>query len=599
MSRAGKLSWGAAKGNRIRKKALLAAVAASVIAIAAAPVRADDAQDIAALKAQAAALAKQNAALEKRLKQIERRQVAQQNVIEKREAGAQAIPAAQPAAAAPASSFTAQASNLPGELLNGEGPLTWNGITLFGTIDAGVGYVSHGLPENGMNYEGESLINKYTNKPTWGVAQNNLSQTTLGVKGEEELLPGLAGVFMASTGINPQSGQLANMPGTMVSNQGLPRSAYSFSGDGGRGGQAFNDQLYAGLSSKTFGELTFGRHRPFSGDMVVGYDPTGAAYSFSPIGYNGLFVQGLGAPEDARWDSSLKYRVAYGPVHAGAMVKFADGNGGCNYLGTLVAPAGTPQTCYPANNTAYQFNLGGVYGPLEVDGVFGVYHDAVVIAGGNSPLSAAQLAGASAFVSNMGGPTVTSTGYNVNTLSALISDNTGFALAAKYSWNQFKFFAGYAHDELQNPSQNVGIGSTNQQGGYQLSSVNNDFYTHPKILQTAWTGVRYAYNSQLELIAAFYYVHQNQFGTTAQNLTCVTAKTQNAKAAQCAGDLNAVSAFADYHFTKRFDVYGGLEVSAVNGGIAGGTVTGGGALTALGFNYYTNWAPVVGARFTF
>ncbi len=579
--------------KRMRKKALMAAVAASVIAIATAPVRADDAQDIAALKAQAAALAKQNAALEKRLKQIERRQVAQQNVIEKHEAGAQAIPAAQPA-----SSFMAQASGVPGQILSGEGPLTWNGITLFGTIDAGVGYVSHGLPENGMNYEGQSLINKFTNKPRWGVAQNNLSQTTLGAKGEEELLPGLAGVFMASTGINPQSGQLANMPGTMVSNQGLPRSAYSFSGDGGRGGQAFNDQLYAGLSSKTFGELTFGRHRPFSVDMVVGYDPTGAAYSFSPIAYNGQFVQGLGATEDARWDNSLKYRVDYGPAHFGAMYKFADGNGGCNYLGKP-AVAGTVQTCYPSNNTAYQFNLGGTFGALELDGVFGVYHDAVVIAGGNSPLSAAQLAGASSFSSNMGGAPVLSTGNNVNTLSALISDNVGFGVAAKYTYNQFKFFAGYTHDELQNPSNNVGIGSDNQQGGYQLSSVNNDFYTHPRVLQTVWTGVRYAYNSKLELIGAYYYVNQNQFGTTAQDLTCVTAKTQNAKAAQCAGDLNAVSLYADYHFTKRFDVYGGLEVSAVDGGLAGGTVSNEGKLTAQGFNYYTNWAPVVGARFTF
>ena len=582
----------------MRKNALLAAVAASVIASAAAPARADEARDIAALKAEAAALKKQNEALAARLNKLERYHSAQQKVVRKQIAREPTASAPQPAAPA-AVSFLAQASNVPSEIASGEGPLTWHGITVFGTIDAGVGYVSHGLPENGMNYEGESLINKYTNKPYWGIAPNNLSQTTLGVKGEEELLPGLAGVFMASTGINPQSGQLANMPGTMVSNQGLPRSAYSFSGDGGRGGQAFNDQLYAGLSSKTLGELTFGRHRPFSVDLVVGYDPTGAAYSFSPIAYNGQFVQGLGATEDARWDNSLKYRVSYGPVHAGAMYKFADGNGGCNYLGTLVAPAGTPQTCYPANNTAYQFNLGGVYGPLEVDGVFGVYRDAVVIAGGNSPLSAAQLAGASAFVSNMGGPTVSSIGNNFNTLQALISDNTGFALAAKYTWSQFKFFAGYAHDELQNPSQNVGIGSTNQQGGYQLSSVNNDFYTHPKILQTAWTGVRYAYSSQLELIAAYYYVHQNQFGTAAQNLTCATAKTQNAKAAQCAGDLNAVSAFADYHFTKRFDVYGGLEVSTVNGGIAGGTVTGAGALTAPGFNYYTNWAPVVGARFTF
>ena len=105
-----------------------------------------------------------------------------------------------------------------------EGPLTFCGITVFGTVDAGLGWVSHGLPENGQNYEGQSLINKFTNHAHLGIAQNSLSQTTLGVKGEEELLPGVSGVFMASTGINPQSGQLANMPGTLVSNQGLNRA---------------------------------------------------------------------------------------------------------------------------------------------------------------------------------------------------------------------------------------------------------------------------------------------------------------------------------------------------------------------------------------
>ncbi len=99
--------------------------------------------------------------------------------------------------------------------------------------------------------------------------------------------------------------------------------------------------------------------------MVVGYDPTGAAYSFSPIAFNGQFVQGLGATEDARWDNSLKYRVSYSPVHLGAMYKFADGGGGCNYIGTDVKPKDTPQICYPTNNTAYQFNLGGTLGGLD------------------------------------------------------------------------------------------------------------------------------------------------------------------------------------------------------------------------------------------
>lgn len=565
------------------KNELMAAVAVLAVVTAPGLARAEPAQDIAALKAEAETLQKQNEALEQRLKKLERNQAVQQKTQVQTASGA-------------AQSFVADAAKAPMGLLTGEGPLTWNGITIFGTVDAGLGWVSHGLPENGKNYEGESLINKFTNHPYFGIAQNNLQQTTLGVKGEQELLPGLSGVFMASTGINPQSGQLANMPGTLVDNQGLNRSAYSFSGDGGRGGQAFNDQLFVGLSSKEYGQLTFGRHRPFSVDLVNGYDPTGGAYSFSPIAFNGQFVQGLGATEGARWDDSFKYRVTYGQVHFGAMYKFADGNGGCNYIGTLVSPVGTPQTCFTSHNDAYQFNLGGSYGALDIDAVGGVYHQAVVIAGGNSPLSASQLT-QSVFTSNSG-VVVNSTGNNLNTLQSLISDNAGFAIAAKYTWNQFKFFAGYAHDELQNPSNNVGIGAQNDQGGYVMSSVNNGFYPHPKVLQTIWAGVRYAYNSKTDIVGAYYHVSQNQFGTVYQNATC-NAVTQNAKAAQCAGDLNAGSFYIDYHFTKRFDIYTGMEVSTVNGGLAGGTVSTTGKLTGLGFNYYTNWAPVVGARFTF
>jgi predicted porin len=565
----------------------MAACAALAIMTASGVARADDAADVAALKAQAAALKQQNALLEQRLNKLEKRQ---------------AEIAKQPAAAPASSYMAADLASVKGlvpqcAMPSLDGPLTFCGITVFGTVDAGVGWVSHGLPENGKNYEGESLVNKFTNHSYWGVAQNNLQQSTIGIKGEQELLPGLAGVFMASTGVNPQSGQLANMPGTLVDNQGLNRSAYSFSGDGGRGGQAFNDQLFVGLSSKEYGQLTFGRHRPFSVDLVNGYDPTGGSYAFSPIAFNGQFVQGLGATESARWDDSFKYKVTYGPVHFGAMYKFADGNGGCNFIGTLTSPAGTPMTCYTPHNDAYQFNLGGVYGALEVDAVGGVYHQAVVIAGGNSPLSASQLT-SSVFTSNTG-ITVNSTGNNLNTLQALISDNAGFAVAAKYTWNQFKFFAGYAYDELQNPSNNVGIGAQNDQGGYVLSQVNNYFYAHPKVLQTFWTGLRYAYNDKTDIVGAYYHVNQNQFGTAAQDLTCSTAASQNAKAAQCSGTLDAASAYVDYHFTKRFDIYTGMEVSTVNGGIAGGTVSTVGKLTAMGFNYYTNWAPVVGARFTF
>src|SRR6202167_561630 len=128
-------------------------------------------------------------------------------------------------------------------------PLTWHGITLYGTYDVGVGWVSHGLPENGYNYEGESLVNRNGNHSQFLIAPNNLSQSGLGVRVREEVMPGLAVVANASTGINPQSGRLADMGATMTSNAGLPRSSYSFAGDGARAGQALYGEFYCGASS--------------------------------------------------------------------------------------------------------------------------------------------------------------------------------------------------------------------------------------------------------------------------------------------------------------------------------------------------------------
>ena len=163
-------------------------------------------------------------------------------------------------------------------------PLTWHGITIFGTYDAGIGWVSHGLPTNPNNYEGEALVNRNGNESRWLVTPNNLSQTGLGVRGKEEFLPGWSVVFNASTGINPQSGQLANMLATNTINNGLPRGSYSETGDGARAGQTFNDEFFGGVSSAHYGTLTLGRQRALGTDAMLQYDPAGGAYSFSYIG---------------------------------------------------------------------------------------------------------------------------------------------------------------------------------------------------------------------------------------------------------------------------------------------------------------------------
>jgi predicted porin len=589
--------------------------------------------DVAQLKQEAAALKKQNEALELRLNKLEKQQAAQ----------AQAAPAGQPAGP----EFLAQAAANPSTLLTGEGPLTWKGITVFGTIDAGLGYASSGLPINGKLYLGDNLVNKYAHSAYFGISPNNMAVSTLGIKGVEDLgFFGLSGVFQASTNINPQSGQLANAPGSIIDNNGLNRNSYSNLGDGSRGGQAFNDQLFVGLSSATYGQLTFGRHKSLSNDLVGGYDPTGASSAFSVIGYSGTPVAGLGDTSNGRWDDSFKYRLSF-PVNSavtarfGAMYKFADGNGGTNVgngfqsaannncTGTNLPVTGCAKSTltgatqyYSTQNDAGQLNFGGTYANFDIDAVLGYFHQAVT---SSAPLSAAQLGGISTFTSNAStnlGNIQTNTfgNANANTMSATASDNTGFAIGAKYTWDQFKFYAGWSHVIYHNPANNVGVNAQNDQGGYVLSSVNNYAFPHAKLLDTQWVGVKYAYDPKTDIMLAYYHEGQNGYGWAAgtpgvatngsagyslatcslpgylaNGATLVTyggVKTvytaqQQPRSGTCSGSLNAVSGVIDYHFTKRFDAYAGMMYSAVSGGLAAGY-----------FNA-VNFAPTAGVRYTF
>jgi predicted porin len=464
--------------------------------------------------------------------------------------------------------------------------LTWNGITLYGTFDIGVGWVSHGLPENGYNYEGESLVNRNGNRSRFLVAPNNLSQTGLGLKGKEQFLTGWSVVFNASTGINPQSGQLANLAATNTKNAGLPRSSYSFAGDGARAGQIFNDELFAGVSSARFGTLTFGRQRALGTDAMLAYDPASGAYSFSFIGYNGLMAGG-GDTQDTRWDDALKYRVTFGPVHLGAMYKFADGQGGCFSGAATWTAAGC--TVESPHNSAYSFDLGGVYGGFSADLV--VQHVSQAISVLNPLLGPTSLS--TPYQSTLDSiNTHPINGSNLigtdNTEYGIVTDNTAVMIAAKYTWRQLRFFGGYEYIRMTNPTNPLGVGAT-AQGGYRLSGVEDDNLDSPKIVQVVWTGVKYALNKKTEITLSYYHEDQNDFRVPSNCSASAGFRSS------CAGTLDEISLYGDYHFTKHWDAYAGLAYSEVNGGLAIAIPHG------PGVPYYhdNNTAPTVGARFAF
>src|SRR5215469_10439995 len=233
------------------------------------------------------------------------------------------------------------------EFIHSDCPLTWHGITLYGTFDAGVTWVSHGMPQSPYNYEGQSLVNRNGNHPQFLIAPNNLSQSGVGIKARIEFMQDWFVVFNASTGINPQSGQLANLAATNIANNGLPRASYSFAGDGSRAGQTFNDEFQGGISSLQLGTLTFGRQRALGTDAMLAYDPAG------------------GDTQDARWDNAIKYRITFDPVHFGAMYRFVNGSGGC-FSASANWTAATCTGEQPHNN-AYGFNFGGQIDKFAAD----------------------------------------------------------------------------------------------------------------------------------------------------------------------------------------------------------------------------------------
>jgi predicted porin len=465
-------------------------------------------------------------------------------------------------------------------------PLTWHGITIFGTYDAGIGWVSHGLPTNPNNYEGEALVNRNGNESRWLVTPNNLSQTGLGIKGKEEFLDGWSVVFNASTGINPNSGQMANASATDIANNGLPRGSYSEAIDGARAGQPFNDEIYGGVASNYLGTLSFGRQRALGTDAMLTYDPAGGSYAFSYIGYNGTMAGG-GDTENTRWDDATKYRVSYGPVHFGAMYKFADGSGGCySASATWSAANCTPED---AHNTAYGVDFGGEYDNFSADVVYQHYNQAISVLnpllGAQSPTQPYQSTVNSINTNQITGANLISPD---NTLYGIVTDNSALMVALKYTWDPLKFFAGYEHIHQTNPAHPLGVGASDQ-GGYFLSGVEDNNLDSPKVVQIWWTGVKYAFDSQTDLTAAWYHQLQNDFRIPS---TCSAAAGFRSS---CAGTLNELSLYADHHFTKRFDVYAGVAYSDVSGGLGIAIPHGPG----VPYYHNNNTAPTLGGRFSF
>ena len=219
-----------------------------------------------------------------------------------------------------------------------------------------------------------------------------------------------------------------------------------------------------------------------------------------------------------------------------------------------------------ASNGQYQGQLGADFGDLSLDGVVNWTRDAVSLSSysGNPP-----------------------EGYDVNSvLKATLSNSAGFELMARYNWGPLSSTAATFMRRLMNPSDDYPNGFPTIAEGIFVppGAVTSDAYDVNKILNSMWTGVRYSMWSNLDLAAGVYYRTQNDYLPPPSVCSGTGTSISSNK---CAGSSGAVSFLIEYKPVERVDVYGGVMISSVWGGLANGHL------------YTQNVDPTVGLRIRF
>ncbi len=288
------------------------------------------------------------------------------------------------------------------------------------------------------------------------------------------------------------------------------------------------------VTRPTYGELTAGRQNSLIVDGLGRFDPMGGAPNYSVIGFSNTAAGG-GDTQDARYNTSVKYRVGVGPIRLAALYQFGgfdQGNG---------------------SNGAFAVGIAGDFGPFSFGAEGEKVKDAVALSNfAEFPLPA---------------------GVSANALKATLSNNTNGDLGVKYTFDKATIYSGWEYILFANPSDAYPDGFT-AIGNYPVPAgyVNSTAYTEHKILRVFWTGIKY----DVDIAAGYYHYYQNDYNTS----PCTDG---GLSAPSCRGALNAYSAMP----LKRVTAYGGVMWSQVTGGLASG------------YLYRVNIAPSLGVRVEF
>ena len=159
-------------------------------------------------------------------------------------------------------------------------------VTLYGSLDAGIGYV-----------------NKVGGQALWAQTSGALSNTYFGLRGSEDLGGGNRAIFKLESGFTLGSGKFG---GWLNDSDGM-----------------FNRQAYVGLSNDAYGTLTLGRQYDSGVDYLGPLSLSGKGVNLAAHPFNNDNVNGQYAISNA-----VKYESPnYAGLHFGGMYGFSNSTG--------------------------------------------------------------------------------------------------------------------------------------------------------------------------------------------------------------------------------------------------------------------------------
>ena len=409
-------------------------------------------------------------------------------------------------------------------------PLTYAGLTLYGTYDMGYGYESSGVQNGGAADKPNYGIQKNSRGDRWIWSPNGMSTSVIGIKMKEDLGNKFSLVGVVEAGYNPGSFQLINGPRSLTNQNANKLTVQQANFDSSRAGQFDNSQGFFGISHADYGTLTFGRTNSLANNVTSKYDPTSST-AFSQLGFSSSFL-GFGSTETARVNQAITYDVKI-----------------MNYRVGMQAQVGGYQQGNAATSQ-FQGQFGGDFGNFSFDAVGGYAQNAVSL----SSYSGAAIP----------------KGADINSvLKATLSNNVGFELLASYKWDAFKFSGGYIYYKQMNPSDSYVNGLPTIADGIYVpaGAVTSNAYNVPKIVNTFWTGVKWAPVSYFDLAATWYIAQQSNYLQPYSSCTGHGVLTSSSK---CSGTLFTEALMATYRPVGRIDLYAGLMIQNVTGGLASG-----------------------------